>query len=57
VSRLARPATRRDARHAETVAAGRPELAVADQDREGVEDLLAELLVRDLERDTEGNAA
>jgi len=40
-------------RPTDAIALGSPALAVADEDREQVEDLLAELLVAELERDVE----
>ena len=53
----ARKARQRDPNRAEAVATGRPELSVADQDRDLLEDLVAAMLAADLERDTEGAAA
>jgi hypothetical protein len=40
-------------RHGDVIAVGAPALAVVDEDREQLEDLLAELLVAELERDGE----
>jgi hypothetical protein len=38
-------------RHADVIALGSPALAVAEEDREQIEDLLAELLLRGLDRE------
>ena len=50
---MSRPRAARMARAADAVAVGTPALAVADEDREQLEDLLAELLLAALERQDE----
>ena len=52
---MARTVRRRAERHTDVVVVGSPGLAVAEEDRESVADLLADLLVSAIERD-EGRA-
>ena len=42
-----------EVRRADPIAVGPPALAVADEDREQLEDLVAELLIASLERESE----